>query len=201
MLTAGATVATVDRRFLRPGWIFGHLLVVVAFLVCCRLGLWQWHRTKDADGTLQNLSYAILWPAFGIAFIYMWIKFLRLETAKDAAESQELDDGLAAILSDGAADDENLGADAAPVGDGSAGAAAGGVRAGDARETDSGDADAETDGANVDDDAEGEADEDSYDEGTFVGTVEVVDDDDDPELAAYNRALAALAERDERRGR
>lgn len=35
---------------------------------------------------------------------------------------------------------------------------------------------------------------------TGVGVVDV-DDDDDPELAAYNRALARLAEQDERRGR
>ena len=33
----------------------------------------------------------------------------------------------------------------------------------------------------------------------FVGTVEDADEDEDPELAAYNRALAALAEEDRRR--
>lgn len=207
-MTAGATVATVDRRFLRPGWLIGHLLVVAAFLVCCRLGIWQWHRTRDADGTLQNLAYAILWPCFGIAFIYMWIRFLILEKAKDAADDQEMDEGLAAILADGAGTLTDIGADDRAVS---------GLQVADVSTGFAGrDAPVDADPTAVDepDDSEqyggeqyggerygGEPDDDeSAEPGVFIGTVEDVDDEDDPELAAYNRALAALAERDERRG-
>jgi hypothetical protein len=179
----------VDRRFLRPGWLVGHLLVVVSFVVCCRLGVWQWDRTHDADGTLQNLSYAILWPVFGIAFIYMWIRFLLLERAKDAADDQDLDQGIATILAQGGAAGDSGAAPAvgAEVGTAPAGTAQGAEgladdrAAADGAERD-GDDDAGNDGPTVDDDRTG------------------IDDEEDPEMAAYNRALAALAERDEHRG-
>src|SRR3954453_10103090 len=65
-------------------------MVALAVLVCLRLGLWQWHRTHEADGTVQNLGYTILWPVFGGAFIYMWLRFLQLEVLKDAEDDDEL---------------------------------------------------------------------------------------------------------------
>lgn len=134
----------MDRRFLTPGWIFGHLLVVAAVLVCLRLGWWQWDRSRESDGSLQNLGYALLWPAFGASFIYMWARFLMLEKAKDAA--------------DDTADEQLRGAD----------------------------------------DAE---DDDPADErGHWIGYVPDVSDEEDPELAEYNRRLAALAEEDPDRG-
>ena len=34
----------------------GHLLVVLAVLICLRLGWWQWERTHEADGTAQNFQ-------------------------------------------------------------------------------------------------------------------------------------------------
>ena len=73
----------VYRRFTSPGWIAGHLLVLAAVLTCLRLGWWQWERSNEASGDAQNLGYALLWPAFGAAFVYMWLRFLRLETLKD----------------------------------------------------------------------------------------------------------------------
>ena len=88
----------VDRRFLRPGWIAGHVLVFLAFLTCLRLGWWQWERTQETTGTAQNFGYALLWPAFGVAFIYMWVRFLRLEVIKDAEDDEETDRALAALL-------------------------------------------------------------------------------------------------------
>src|SRR6478609_4276598 len=81
----------VDRRFLRPGWIAGHVLVLAAVLTCLRLGWWQWERTHEATGTAQNLGYALLWPAFGAAFIYMWVRFLHLEVIKDDEENEATD--------------------------------------------------------------------------------------------------------------
>lgn len=196
MLSTGATVATVDRRFLRPGWLFGHVLVLVSFVVCCRLGVWQWDRTHDADGTLQNLSYAILWPVFGIAFIYMWIKFLLLERAKDAVDDQDMDDGIAAILQEAVP-----GGDAAGLNGVVTDRAAPDNDLSDNDVLDKGVGDGA--GTGVDDvGSQDSVDEwDDCDDGqTFIGTVADVDDDEDPEMAAYNRALAALAERDEHRG-
>ena len=79
----------VYRRFLRPGWFVGHLLVLAAVLTCLRLGWWQWDRSQEATGSAQNLGYALLWPAFGAAFIYMWLRFLQLEVIKDVEEGRD----------------------------------------------------------------------------------------------------------------
>ncbi len=199
MLTAGATVAGVDRRFLKPGWLVGHLLVLAACLVCLRLGWWQWDRTHDADGTLQNLAYAALWPAFGAAFIYMWVRFLLLEKGKDTADEQQMDQGLTAMLVEGSAGAEGLG-EATRLGGGLA----------DVRTATVGDPEWSDERPNMDqppavDDAGRPSGHPQSTRPTrpelFVGTVEDVDGDEDPELAAYNRALAALAEQDRKRAR
>lgn len=137
----------------------GHLLVLLAVLVCLRLGWWQWDRTHDPDGTVQNLGYAVLWPAFGGTFIFMWLRFLHLETVRDEEEA-----------SDGPA-----GADVAEQ---------------------------------LDDDPERSQNNTPGDipaarpapvSRSVVLSVATVDDEsEDPELNAYNQALAALAEKDRR---
>src|SRR6478672_3359014 len=88
----------VDRRYLRPGWIAGHLLVLAAALTCLRLGWWQWGRAHESDGTAQNLGYSLLWPAFAAAFIYMWIRFLKLEKIKQAEDDEQATRDLAELL-------------------------------------------------------------------------------------------------------
>ena len=127
----------------------GHLLVLLAVLVCLRLGLWQWHRTHEATGTIQNLGYAVLWPVFAGTFIFMWVRFLRLETIKDQEEA-------AAPLP------EEIEEDAPPPPPRS----------------------------------------NTPSQAVLLSEVTIPDEDeDDPEMAAYNRALAAIAERDRRRAR
>ena len=107
----------MDRRFLRPGWIAGHVLVFLAFLTCLRLGWWQWERTQETTGTAQNFGYALLWPAFGVAFIYMWVRFLRLEVIKDAEDDEETDRAIAALLQDEGASAPDVGASAQDASD------------------------------------------------------------------------------------
>ena len=172
----------MDRRYFRPGWIIGHLLVLVAVLVCLRLGWWQWDRTHDPDGTAQNLGYALLWPCFGGAFIYMWIRFLKLEMLKedeeqqDFAEHERIEPGEPAVQS---------------------------VQAQPASPADPG----EIDPAGENTDADVTAESRSHrlarpSRGITLSVATVADDgEDDPELATYNRALAALAEKDRRRAR
>lgn len=161
-------------------WLPGHLLVVVAVLVCVRLGWWQWDRTRESDGTVQNLAYAVLWPAFGASFIYMWWRFLALETSREAEDDRTLDEDLAALSEqEGAAEASGGSADLNPF---------------DPADPAVATQTAEQDEPDV---REPTAAADRYD--YFIGTVEDVDEDEDPELAAYNRALAALAEEDRRR--
>jgi DNA-binding transcriptional regulator of glucitol operon len=189
----------VDRRFLRPGWIAGHVLVFLAFLTCLRLGWWQWERTQETTGTAQNFGYALLWPAFGVAFIYMWVRFLRLEVIKDAEDDEETDRAIAALLADEGIQQARSEIDASTQ----------------APDVDLADSDRPEPPAAVTDTVADPVAE--PDNGSAQGrsrrrprpsqsvTISVAtvgeDDDDDPELTAYNQALAALAEEDRRRAR
>jgi len=176
-------------------------------LVCLRLGWWQWGRTHDADGSAQNLGYALLWPAFGVAFIYMWLRFLQLEVIKDAEDQvpemekipgpdpaaddwREWPDGPEASLNSGPA------VDVGGVEDGSMAVGGSGVEGPDGVEGDQSDRFAAV--------PEQRRNRQRPSQGITVGVATVGDDDadaDDPELTAYNRALAALAEEDRRRAR
>ena len=150
----------------------GHLLVLAAVLVCLRLGWWQWDRSQELTGTAQNLGYAFLWPAFAASFIYMWFRFLTLEAKRDQEDDERLDEDLARLT-------------------------------GSAEEAPEPAADAGTDPAT---DLTIEPDQQELDpepgpgsRSTVISTALVGDDEDaDPELAAYNRALAELAEKDRR---
>jgi len=190
----------VYRRFLRPGWIFGHLLVVLAVLLCLRLGWWQWGRTHDADGTVQNFGYALLWPVFGGAFVYMWIRFLQLELLKDGEDEAELTDMAAGA---GSAIQPEQAAAPHRTSDGDDGT---GKPAADPHPSAVDPHRSEDLGVPVTDPAANDALQirhrpPSRGYTVAVSTVGNEEQDNDPELAAYNRALAALAEKDRRRAR
>ena len=181
------------------------MLVFLAFLTCLRLGWWQWERTQETTGTAQNFGYALLWPAFGVAFIYMWVRFLRLEVIKDAEDAEETDRAIAELLADEGLPAVEGGA-AAPSGEASTKApAATGPNSPPAAQN-------VTDPTVASTPATGSTDEVPDVEPirrrqrpSQAVTISVAmvgeDDDDDPELTAYNQALAALAEEDRRRAR
>lgn len=146
----------MSSRYLRPGALVGHVVVLAAALTCLRLGWWQWNVFQRVGGTGQNLGYALLWPVFAGSFIYMWLRFLHLEGTRRAEVPLYVDDAPV----DEAADQV----------------------------------------ATVPVEPEPEPEVRSKHEAFTVGLGYIpADDDDDPELAAYNRALAQLAEEDERR--
>ncbi len=203
----------MDRRFLRPAWLIGHLLVVIAVLVCLRLGWWQWNRTHDRDGTVQNLAYAVLWPVFGGAFIFMWLRFLQLELLKDDEEfAAQPDNGApdAGLRPGLPVDAANSGSWAGsgreallrgPDGRAEQTEMAAGPGGDDFLASEAGeDANADPPGAELPARPDRRRPPPSRAVTIAVSTVGV-DDDDDPELAAYNRALAQLAEKDQRRAR
>ena len=178
----------MDRRFLRPGWIAGHLLVLLAVLVCLRLGWWQWGRTQDSDGTAQNFGYALLWPAFGAAFIYMWLRFLQLEVIKDAEDQVPEMEKIPGP--DGAAEDRLAWPDGPAT------------PSNDEPDTTGDDGPVGTEGDAIAPVPEQRRGRRRPSQGITIAVATVGDDDvDDPELTAYNRALAALAEEDRRRAR
>lgn len=84
----------------------GHVIVLIAVLTCLRLGWWQWDVSQRPAGTIQNLGYAILWPVFAGSFIYMWLRFLQLESERVEAEIY-VTDGLSEELA-GPADSRTM---------------------------------------------------------------------------------------------
>jgi len=203
----------VYRRFLRPSWVLGHLLVVLAVLICLRLGLWQWHRTHEADGTVQNLGYTVLWPVFGVAFVYMWFRFLQLETLKDAEDDAELTE-LAAGESTGngsgdtdvwhrsATAAESVDETMPPADPTSSGQRSEAVPPSvDVSGSVGADEEGDTSSQPVVPAPAASRRPPSRGYTVAVSTVGDENEEEEPELAAYNRALAALAEKDHRRAR
>lgn len=169
----------VSRRYLRAGALIGHVLVLAAVLTCLRLGWWQWKVFEAARGTVQNLGYALLWPVFAGSFIYMWLRFLQLEEMRqNPAEGGA--DAVDAVDPDGA----DAPGDAAP--------------GPDPDPADRQEPDEVGGGRNLRHTRNPAPEREVYTVGVgYIG----IDDDDDPELAAYNRALAELADEDNRRAR
>ncbi|MFW0787341.1 transcriptional regulator [Gordonia sp. CPCC 206044] len=72
--------SAAPRRRHRPALI---VLVVVAAVACLLLAWWQWSRYESASGTGQNLGYALQWPAFAVAVIWAYRRFVVLENDPD----------------------------------------------------------------------------------------------------------------------
>lgn len=53
--------------------------MVVAALTCLALAWWQWMRFESSSGTFQNLGYAFQWPAFAVAVVYAYRRFVVME--------------------------------------------------------------------------------------------------------------------------
>jgi len=185
------------------------VLVFAAVLTCLRLGWWQWQRTQETTGNAQNFGYAVLWPAFGAAFVFMWVRFLHLEVLKDAEDDEETDRDLRALLEEHGDDHRS---DEPVTGDRGGVETLGATAAGTALQGRVDPVDGETrstdQGAEAADDAP-KPGKTRWNRGpqrpnqSVTISVAMVgeEDDDDPELTAYNQALAALAEEDRRRAR
>lgn len=75
------------RGLLAPRWLLVHLLALVAMLACFRLGWWQWDRSQESSGTLQNLGYALQWPLFGLFVPFMYWRMWKLDKERRATEA------------------------------------------------------------------------------------------------------------------
>lgn len=63
-------------------------LVIVAAGACFALAWWQWSRFESTSGTFQNLGYALQWPAFGLAVVYAYRRFVVMEGDPDAVAEE-----------------------------------------------------------------------------------------------------------------
>ncbi|NLG45409.1 transcriptional regulator [Gordonia sp. (in: high G+C Gram-positive bacteria)] len=86
--------STPTRRH-RPALI---VLVTVAAVACMALAWWQWGRYESASGTGQNLGYALQWPAFAIAVVYAYRRFVVMEADPDAERTDEPTEIPAGVL-------------------------------------------------------------------------------------------------------
>jgi hypothetical protein len=156
------------RRFVfAPRWVFGHVVAVITVVSCLLLADWQWGRAEITH-SLQNMAYAAQWPLFAVFFAVMWWRMLRLESRRLDEEAAELVE-----LDDSAESEAGAGT---PV------ALAGAEVGGPVVPAQASGAEPAVSVAPAAPPAESRAEE--------------PDEDDDPELAAYNRMLAALAARD-----
>ena len=75
------------RGLLAPRWLLVHLLALAAVVVCFRLGWWQWDRSQEATGSLQNLGYALQWPLFGLFVPFMYWRMWKLDKERRDTEA------------------------------------------------------------------------------------------------------------------
>ncbi|HTI22332.1 MAG TPA: hypothetical protein VL652_15160 [Kutzneria sp.] len=76
------------RGLLAPRWLLVHLLAIAAVVVCFRLGWWQWDRSQESSGTLQNLGYALQWPLFGLFVPFMYWRMWKLDKERRVGQSE-----------------------------------------------------------------------------------------------------------------
>jgi DNA-binding transcriptional regulator of glucitol operon len=82
----------VLRRYrfaLRPGWIFGHLLVAAAVVTMILLGRWQLHVSEQKHFSVQNTGYTIQWWLFSGFALFFWWRILRDAATHRAASADE----------------------------------------------------------------------------------------------------------------
>ncbi|WP_412917625.1 transcriptional regulator [Gordonia zhaorongruii] len=84
------TDAASSSKRHRPALI---VLTVVAAGACLLLAWWQWGRFESTSGSFQNLGYALQWPAFAIAVVYAYRRFVVMESDPDAAAERATGQG------------------------------------------------------------------------------------------------------------
>ncbi len=177
---------------LSPRWIAWHLLSLGAMVTCGLLAAWQWRRAGTALGSAVNVGYGLQWPVFAVFFGWMWWRMLRIElqrlretatapaAAAPPARTRSAEPASAEPASPGPAPSGAEAAEAGPPD--RAPAHAGPARTG-----------APTSPAHTGAAPPGGSSPFVY----RPGRVRAATDVDDPELAEYNRMLAALAARDQ----
>jgi DNA-binding transcriptional regulator of glucitol operon len=177
---------------LSPRWIAWHLLSLGAMVTCGLLAAWQWRRAGTALGSAVNVGYGLQWPVFAVFFGWMWWRMLRIElqrlretatapaAAAPPARTRSAEPASAEPASPGPAPSGAEAAEAGPPD--RAPAHAGPARTG-----------APTSPAHTGAAPPGGPSPFVY----RPGRVRAATDVDDPELAEYNRMLAALAARDQ----
>jgi hypothetical protein len=188
---------------LSPRWIAWHLLSLGAMVTCGLLAAWQWRRAGTALGSAVNVGYGLQWPVFAVFFGWMWWRMLRIELhrLRETAAAPPAPAPSARTGSSEPGSSEPGRSEPGPSEPASSGTGPVGVGPPDRAPARGGSA--PTGGAPTGKAHTGTARTDGAPTGgpsPFVyrpGRVRAATDVDDPELAEYNRMLAALAARDQ----
>ncbi len=73
------------RKFLRPGWLVLHVLVLLAMAVMVGLGVWQWRRGGQMS-SLRSFTYSIEWYVFAGLTLLGYLKVCRDSLVPDPDE-------------------------------------------------------------------------------------------------------------------
>lgn len=74
------------RILLSPKWWAGHVIVTLLAALFCRLGWWQFDRSKTPTGSIQNFGYALQWPIFAAVLVYGWFRLVREESHEESRD-------------------------------------------------------------------------------------------------------------------
>ncbi|GAB3078405.1 hypothetical protein KIP68_08785 [Corynebacterium aquatimens] len=72
------------------------LFLIVVVIITLLLAYWQWTRFTSGTGSLQNLGYAMQWPAFGAFAVFAYRQAVKMENQRIDAENASMEELYAA---------------------------------------------------------------------------------------------------------
>jgi hypothetical protein len=96
------------RRLLTPGWLAGHLLMVL--MVGTMLALGGWQLSRATGGNMLSWAYTIQWPIFAGFVVFMWWREIRRALRGESPAPPVVSRHTAAVSDDGEVDDPELAA-------------------------------------------------------------------------------------------
>ena len=80
------------RRWVSPRSLLIHLALVVSVPLFLAAAWWQVHRAES--GNLLSYGYAVEWPLFAVAAVYLWWHLIHMEPGEAGGTGSEADGGL-----------------------------------------------------------------------------------------------------------
>jgi len=88
MAGRAGSLGIVLRRFVTPGWLGRHALLVLAVAVLLAIGWWQLDKGRGPGGW-QNYGYALQWLLFAAFAVFLWCKAVLDELDPSRADARE----------------------------------------------------------------------------------------------------------------
>jgi DNA-binding transcriptional regulator of glucitol operon len=75
-------------RWASPRALLIHLGVVLSVTLCLAAAWWQVHRAES--GNLLSYGYAVEWPLFAVAAVYLWWHLIHMDPSGDQRGDPEM---------------------------------------------------------------------------------------------------------------